>query len=161
MPAAWPLGVKASVTPTLTSPRLLLSPLKLDDAPQIQLLFPHWEIVRYLAAQVPWPYPADGAFRHIPRHGPPRRRTRRSLALDPSPEIRSRPNHRQHRPPQKRKRQSRLLARPPLATPGSNDRSLPRRHRFLVRHPQLSVLRAPKAVANMPPAASPKSKECA
>jgi ribosomal-protein-alanine N-acetyltransferase len=57
--------VKASVTPTLTSPRLLLSPLKLDDAPQIQLLFPHWEIVRYLAAQVPWPYPADGAFRHI------------------------------------------------------------------------------------------------
>ncbi len=53
------------MTPTLTTSRLLLPPLELDDAPQIQLLFPHWEIVRYLAAQVPWPYPADGAFRHI------------------------------------------------------------------------------------------------
>jgi [ribosomal protein S5]-alanine N-acetyltransferase len=53
------------VTPTLTTARLLLPPLKLEDAPQIQLLFPHWEIVRYLAAQVPWPYPSDAAFRFI------------------------------------------------------------------------------------------------
>ena len=59
------LRVEDSVTPTLTTSRLLLHPLELDDAPQIQLLFPHWEIVRYLAAQVPWPYPADGAYRHI------------------------------------------------------------------------------------------------
>jgi RimJ/RimL family protein N-acetyltransferase len=51
--------------PTLETPRLLLRPLELADAPQLQLLFPHWEIVRYLAAQVPWPYPPDGAYRYI------------------------------------------------------------------------------------------------
>ena len=52
-------------TPTLETPRLLLRPLELADAPQLQLLFPHWEIVRYLTAQVPWPYPPDGAYRYI------------------------------------------------------------------------------------------------
>jgi RimJ/RimL family protein N-acetyltransferase len=41
--------------------RLLLRPLQLADAPQIQRLFPRWEIVKYLAAKVPWPYPPDGA----------------------------------------------------------------------------------------------------
>jgi ribosomal-protein-alanine N-acetyltransferase len=35
--------------------------LQLSDAGQIQLLFPHWEIVRFLAGRVPWPYPDDGA----------------------------------------------------------------------------------------------------
>ncbi|MDX2201692.1 MAG: GNAT family N-acetyltransferase [Hyphomicrobiaceae bacterium] len=35
--------------------------LRLDDAQATQLLFPHWEIVRFLNARVPWPYPADGA----------------------------------------------------------------------------------------------------
>lgn len=46
----------------LHTPRLLLRPLQLSDAPQTQLLFPHWEIVKHLNAIVPWPYPADGAF---------------------------------------------------------------------------------------------------
>jgi len=50
------------MTPALETPRLLLRPLELADADQIQVLFPHWELVRYLAAQVPWPYPADGAL---------------------------------------------------------------------------------------------------
>jgi ribosomal-protein-alanine N-acetyltransferase len=36
----------------------------LADAEQTQLLFPHWEIVRYLANVVPWPYPPDGAYTH-------------------------------------------------------------------------------------------------
>jgi len=54
-----------AVTPTLTTPRLLLRALAISDAEQIQLLFPHWEIVRHLAAQVPWPYPSDGAYRFI------------------------------------------------------------------------------------------------
>jgi RimJ/RimL family protein N-acetyltransferase len=36
--------------------------LELADAPQAQLLFPHWEIVRYLSNVVPWPYPPDGAY---------------------------------------------------------------------------------------------------
>lgn len=46
----------------LHTPRLLLRPLQLSDAQQTQLLFPHWEIVKYLNAIVPWPYPADGAL---------------------------------------------------------------------------------------------------
>jgi RimJ/RimL family protein N-acetyltransferase len=45
--------------------RLLLRPLQLDDAEQIQELFPHWEIVRYLLNRVPWPYPFDGAIQHL------------------------------------------------------------------------------------------------
>jgi [ribosomal protein S5]-alanine N-acetyltransferase len=49
-------------TPPLETARLLLRPLALDDADQVQELFPHWEIVRHLNALVPWPYPPDGAF---------------------------------------------------------------------------------------------------
>jgi len=52
----------AVTIPTLPTPRLILRPLELADAEQIQILFPHWEIVRYLTAQVPWPYPPDGAY---------------------------------------------------------------------------------------------------
>jgi RimJ/RimL family protein N-acetyltransferase len=48
--------------PTLETPRLLLRPLELADAEQAQILFPHWEIVRYLDKIVPWPYPPDGAY---------------------------------------------------------------------------------------------------
>jgi RimJ/RimL family protein N-acetyltransferase len=43
------------------TPRLLLRPFALEDAPQIQRLFPQWEIVKYLNAKIPWPYPPDGA----------------------------------------------------------------------------------------------------
>ena len=50
------------MTPELATRRLLLRPLELADAEQVQMLFPHWEIVRYLANTVPWPYPPDGAF---------------------------------------------------------------------------------------------------
>ena len=45
--------------------RLILRPLRLADAAQIQELFPHWEIVRYLLNVVPWPYPADGALKFV------------------------------------------------------------------------------------------------
>jgi ribosomal-protein-alanine N-acetyltransferase len=48
--------------PELETERLLLRPLRLADAEQTQLLFPQWEIVQYLNAIVPWPYPDDGAF---------------------------------------------------------------------------------------------------
>lgn len=51
-----------SRVPALESPRLLLPPLELADSVQVQVLFPRWEIVRYLAAIVPWPYPPDGAY---------------------------------------------------------------------------------------------------
>jgi ribosomal-protein-alanine N-acetyltransferase len=50
------------VIPALETARLLLRPLELADASQIQAAFPHWEIVKYLNAKVPWPYPPDGAL---------------------------------------------------------------------------------------------------
>jgi ribosomal-protein-alanine N-acetyltransferase len=46
----------------LQTERLILRPLELADAEQAQQLFPHWEIVKFLAARVPWPYPADGCL---------------------------------------------------------------------------------------------------
>jgi ribosomal-protein-alanine N-acetyltransferase len=49
------------MTPTLETPRLILRPLELADAAQAQLLFPQWEVLRYLTHAVPWPYPEDGA----------------------------------------------------------------------------------------------------
>jgi [ribosomal protein S5]-alanine N-acetyltransferase len=51
--------------PTLTTPRLILRPLELADADAIQNIFPQWEIVRFLASHVPWPYPADGALTYL------------------------------------------------------------------------------------------------
>ncbi len=47
-----------------TTERLMLHPLEIADAAQIQKLFPHWEIVRYLLNRVPWPYPPDGALHY-------------------------------------------------------------------------------------------------
>src|SRR5262249_51106093 len=52
-------------TPPLETARLLLRPLALEDAEQVQALFPQWEIVRHLNAIVPWPYPPDGAFTYF------------------------------------------------------------------------------------------------
>jgi ribosomal-protein-alanine N-acetyltransferase len=52
------------VTPTLETARLVLRPLELADAAQAQPLFGTWEVVKHLAALVPWPYPADGALSH-------------------------------------------------------------------------------------------------
>lgn len=46
--------------PAIETLRLLLRPLELADADAAQVLFPHWEIVRYLTSEVPWPYPPDG-----------------------------------------------------------------------------------------------------
>ena len=50
------------MTPTLETKRLVLRPLELADAEQLQRTFPRWEIVKHLANKVPWPYPADGAL---------------------------------------------------------------------------------------------------
>jgi RimJ/RimL family protein N-acetyltransferase len=52
-------------TPTGQTVRLILTPLALEDAPQIQAVFPQWEIVRYLKNIVPWPYPPDGALTYV------------------------------------------------------------------------------------------------
>ena len=53
------------MTPELETPRLFLRPLAPADAEQLQTIFPQWDIVRYLANKVPWPYPADGAYTYI------------------------------------------------------------------------------------------------
>ena len=53
------------MTPTLETPRLWLRPVALDDAPQIQAIFPQWEVVQFLASVIPWPYPPDGAATFI------------------------------------------------------------------------------------------------
>jgi [ribosomal protein S5]-alanine N-acetyltransferase len=45
--------------------RLLLTPLELTDAPVIQRQFPRWEIVKFMAAHIPWPYPEDGAITFV------------------------------------------------------------------------------------------------
>lgn len=56
-----PATIPLSPTPTLETERLILRPIRFSDAEQIQRLFPQWEVVRWLNARVPWPYPADGA----------------------------------------------------------------------------------------------------
>jgi [ribosomal protein S5]-alanine N-acetyltransferase len=48
--------------PIFETKRLTLCPITLDDAPAAQRLFPHWDIVRFLGRNVPWPYPEDGAL---------------------------------------------------------------------------------------------------
>jgi ribosomal-protein-alanine N-acetyltransferase len=49
------------MTPVLQTKRLILRPIELADAPQVQALFANWEIVKLLNNRVPWPYPPDGA----------------------------------------------------------------------------------------------------
>ena len=49
-------------TPTLETPRLILLPLQLSGAEQVQPLFAQWEIVKQLNARVPWPFPEDGVL---------------------------------------------------------------------------------------------------
>lgn len=49
----------------LSTERLLLRPLALEDHGAIQAIFPQWKIVRHLNAFVPWPYPADGALAYV------------------------------------------------------------------------------------------------
>jgi len=50
-----------ATAPILETPRLTLRDPRVADAAALQAKFPHWEIVQYLGAQVPWPYPPDGA----------------------------------------------------------------------------------------------------
>ena len=49
------------MTPKLEGEDIVLRPMYIEDAPAIQKHFPHWEIVKNLSLQVPWPYPPDGA----------------------------------------------------------------------------------------------------
>jgi RimJ/RimL family protein N-acetyltransferase len=47
--------------PIIETRRLILRPLAHSDAAAIQRHFNNWNIIRNLAAVVPWPYPDDGA----------------------------------------------------------------------------------------------------
>lgn len=48
-------------TPVLETARLILRPLEARDTAAVQRIFPQWELVRWLHAGIPWPYPEDGA----------------------------------------------------------------------------------------------------
>src|SRR3984957_11144307 len=48
----------------LQTVRLLLRPLQLADAEQAQPLFAEWEIVKYLNAEGPWPYPKNRVYHY-------------------------------------------------------------------------------------------------
>jgi RimJ/RimL family protein N-acetyltransferase len=48
-------------TPVLETARLILRPLAPRDVPAVQRIFPQWEVVRWLHAGIPWPYPEEGA----------------------------------------------------------------------------------------------------
>ena len=49
------------MTPTLYGEDIVLRPISISDAPAIQKYFPHWDIVKNLTPQTPWPDPPDGA----------------------------------------------------------------------------------------------------
>ncbi|MCO4769520.1 MAG: GNAT family N-acetyltransferase, partial [Deltaproteobacteria bacterium] len=51
-----------SATPTLSTPRLLLRPATVEDAPAVQALFSSWEVIQHMSLKVPWPFPPDGAI---------------------------------------------------------------------------------------------------
>jgi RimJ/RimL family protein N-acetyltransferase len=56
----FPEHLRMPPTPVLETRRLILRPPRESDTPAMQRRFPHWEIVRYLHNEVPWPYPEDG-----------------------------------------------------------------------------------------------------
>ena len=77
--------------PSLETARLLLRPMELADVPHVQALFPQWEIVKYLNASVPWPYPANGAETYFREMALPARERGEewlwTIRLKSSPEI--------------------------------------------------------------------------
>src|SRR5690349_13153207 len=49
----------------LDTARLRLRPLEYSDALRIQALFDSPNVLRYMNAAIPWPYPEDGAMQHL------------------------------------------------------------------------------------------------
>ena len=49
----------------LETPRLILRPLTLADAPEVQAQFGCWDIIQHMSMRVPWPYPEDGSEQFI------------------------------------------------------------------------------------------------
>ena len=50
------------MTDVLETERLVLRPLQIEDAARAQVLFPHWEIVKFLSTICPWPFPENGVL---------------------------------------------------------------------------------------------------
>lgn len=46
--------------PIFSTDRLILRAVELSDAPAYEKHFVDYEVIRYLSAQVPWPYPENG-----------------------------------------------------------------------------------------------------
>ena len=51
--------------PTFQTRRLILRELVETDARAYQNHFVNYEVIRHLAASVPWPYPEDGVLKYI------------------------------------------------------------------------------------------------
>jgi hypothetical protein len=58
----------------LQTARLNLTAIQPGDAEQLQAIFPQWEVVRYLASTVPWPYAEPWLLGHRCRSAPDRPR---------------------------------------------------------------------------------------
>lgn len=52
-------------TPTFETDRLILRELRIQDAHSYQKYFNDYEVLKFLSANVPWPYPEDGARFYI------------------------------------------------------------------------------------------------
>lgn len=52
-------------TPTLETARLILQPIGLHHAADLQKHFNNWNIIKDLNDRVPWPYPDDGVIEHL------------------------------------------------------------------------------------------------
>ncbi len=59
-------------TPTLQTDRLLLRPLRLEDADALQKHFNNWNIVKNLNENIPWPQPEDGCYQFYRNEALPR-----------------------------------------------------------------------------------------
>lgn len=49
----------------LTTSRLILRPVQMSDVAIEQKIFPDWEVVKYLNAKVPWPFPDNGVEQYF------------------------------------------------------------------------------------------------
>lgn len=108
------------MAPEILTERLILKPLTLQDADAIQVVFPQWEIVRYLIDSVPWPYP-DGAARDFVANGITRCRGGKRLVLDDTAQGRGDDADWGHQPEGHAGQPSRLLAGTGMAGAGLHD----------------------------------------
>lgn len=54
------MSTNSKTLPTFETDRLILREVTLNDAPAYQKNFADYEVIRFLARQVPWPFPENG-----------------------------------------------------------------------------------------------------